>query len=952
MGSVLWPACLVPAFQQPGCWHKGPHFSPIIIVTRSPWQRVGAPRSTAQARATANHESRRGRVHAHTKEKMASIFKSVFGPGTTQETKPTGTETIQKLCSRVTSSTALDDRRDALRAIKGMSRQYRREVGDLCLELIFEAIKNDRSDSETVGYAVESLLNVLSSDEGEQKVDDLEIGQTYSDKIVQSHDNIALLLSLVEEFDFQVRRATTRLLTALLQYKLFEVQEAILSSPMGISKIMDLLSDNREVIRNEALLLLVQLTLSNSQIQKIVAFESAFERLMSIIDEEGLSDGSIIVQDCIIIMRNLLRGNPSNQAFYREASQIQSVVPFFDLKLSSNSKWSEQKISNVSLMLNFVRTLVSPLNSQQNISACQKIMHQCRLLNLLCTFMFAAGVPTEVLVESINTVSEVIRGNFVNQQFFDTVLTPSQPPRSGILTILMCMVNEKQPLPLRLATLYCFQSYLYKNEVGQQKVIETLLPSSTESTISAGQVLCTGIFGSDPLSNWMTAVGLASALNSSLKPQLLRVQLSMQGKGQVTLLQQCSDILVNSPDLKPTSKVGLLLLLITWLHDCPTAVNLYLANSVNVPYLTGMIESHYNSEIDKVIGGLCATLIGICLAYNDGSSSGFTPETLRQIITRRINQDSFIQSLNHISSSDFFIQSSKQPQLLANTVNQICFDYSFTILFRQVSDVILKSLDPNFVSANSSLSVSQTYLSPSRNNASFEEHDSVVQQFKNLLHEQDGQILALKAKNEELEKLLAKERIEFQQKLSAASTTSNNGGDDIEGLKQANISHQRIQESLRQELATKNALLEKMKQDSEALQNKFDTAIQSNDIAQLKEERDQLRSENEALLIERNSLDDQLQKIQQSQNSSVESIEDKSLVDKLQKQLVDLQRNYEETKKKNEMAEKEQEDLLVLLADNDARMKKYRTLLTDNNVELPESEGEDDDDDDDSDEDL
>lgn len=41
----------------------------------------------------------------------------------------------------------------------------------------------------------------------------------------------------------------------------------------------------------QGLLLLQQLTKSNAAIQKIVAFENAFERLLDIITEEGSSDG-------------------------------------------------------------------------------------------------------------------------------------------------------------------------------------------------------------------------------------------------------------------------------------------------------------------------------------------------------------------------------------------------------------------------------------------------------------------------------------------------------------------------------------------------------------------------------------------------------------------------------------------------------------------------------------
>jgi hypothetical protein len=42
-------------------------------------------------------------------------------------------------------------------------------------------------------------------------------------------------------------------------------------------------------------LLLIQLTRNNGSIQKIVAFENAFERLFSIVDEEGNSDGGSLI---------------------------------------------------------------------------------------------------------------------------------------------------------------------------------------------------------------------------------------------------------------------------------------------------------------------------------------------------------------------------------------------------------------------------------------------------------------------------------------------------------------------------------------------------------------------------------------------------------------------------------------------------------------------------------
>ena len=66
-----------------------------------------------------------------------------------------------------------------------------------------------------------------------------------------------------------------------------------------------------------------------------------------------------------------------------------------------------------------------------------------------------------------------------------------------------------------------------------------------------------------------------------------------------------------------------------------------------------------------------------------------------------------------------------------------------------------------------------------------------------------------------------------------------------------------------------------------------------------------------------------------------------------QEQLDALQHEIEELKEKNETIEKEQEDLLVLLADNDVRIKKFKSILTTNNIPIPESEEESDEDDDD-----
>lgn len=126
----------------------------------------------------------------------------------------------------------------------------------------------------------------------------------------------------------------------------------------------------------QGLLLLQQLTKGNAAIQKIVAFENAFERLLDIITEEGNSDGGmygtqtvenkrrakgyhlkdvclvagIVVEDCLILLQNLLKYNNSNQNFFKEGSYIQRMKPWFEVG-DDNSGWSAQKVTNLHLML-------------------------------------------------------------------------------------------------------------------------------------------------------------------------------------------------------------------------------------------------------------------------------------------------------------------------------------------------------------------------------------------------------------------------------------------------------------------------------------------------------------------------------------------------------------------------------------------------------------------------
>ncbi|CAJ0625460.1 14395_t:CDS:2 [Entrophospora sp. SA101] len=233
-----------------------------------------------------------------------------------------------------------------------------------------------------------------------------DISVRFIDEIIKDSSNIMLFLEILQEYDFYVRFNNVQLLRTLLAIRSDNLQDYILGAPMGISRLMDLLDDKREIIRNEGLLLLTSLTENNAEIQKIVAFENAFERLIEIIVEEDGLNGGIIVQDCMQLIINLLRYNVSNQNFFRETSCIQRITSFlnFDNQYHNSSKpteidyliqdWNEQKIINTIVLLELMRMLVVPNN--MNTLTNQKVMIQCGVFKPVIELALSSNAPSAV----------------------------------------------------------------------------------------------------------------------------------------------------------------------------------------------------------------------------------------------------------------------------------------------------------------------------------------------------------------------------------------------------------------------------------------------------------------------------------------------------------------------------------------------------------------------------
>jgi len=88
-------------------------------------------------------------------------------------------------------------------------------------------------------------------------------------------------------------------------------------------------------------------TLSQTELQKLIAFEDAFPRTFKLIQAEGgLAEGGIFIQDCLSLLANLIRHSASNQSLFRESGCVPRLVELIKQVSSSDSDVNPFTLSN------------------------------------------------------------------------------------------------------------------------------------------------------------------------------------------------------------------------------------------------------------------------------------------------------------------------------------------------------------------------------------------------------------------------------------------------------------------------------------------------------------------------------------------------------------------------------------------------------------------------------
>ncbi|KAB5528190.1 p115 like vesicle tethering protein [Coniochaeta sp. 2T2.1] len=652
----------------------------------------------------------------------------MFSSIATAPAKQSVSETISVYSGRLGSAVLLEDRRAAIVGLRSFAKQYPASVASGALRSLIGSLSKDGEDVDTVKLVLETLLMLFNPNEDSPEASE-EIALWLADEFTQRQENITLLLDFLDTNDFYSRLYSLQLLSAILAARTERTEECVFNARLGISRLVAILDDRREAVRNEAITLLTYLTPTSLEIQKLVAFENAFERVFGIIQAEGgLGEGGQVVEDCLILLANLLRLNSSNQALFRETGCVPRLSKLLESAYVTQddgdevAPWAQaQKNRNIYALLAVIRLfLVSgAVGTAQN----QASFFQHGLLFHALQLAFGRGAEMPIRSEALVACADIIRGNPNLQESFAQLQVPSpldvpveqaDSAANGVpkvyvidgLLDLALSVQALQAFDLRRSACECLKAYFYKHPEVRSHFLRRAIEGHKSGADETANVLTTllspptEVASGDPYRYWFAAVLMLHLIYDNPATKALAMEVSegdeASGEEVVTGIQTITAHLLGSLSRGDDSRIilGSLMLLLCWLFEDLDAVNDFLGEGSNVQGLVqGAVQ---NPHGDPLVQGLCAMLLGVVYEFST-KDSPIPRSTLQTILTSGMGRDRYIEKLSKVRSHPFIRDFEVMPQKLDLSAGQklpdVFFDATFVDFFKDNYSRILRAVD-------------------------------------------------------------------------------------------------------------------------------------------------------------------------------------------------------------------------------------------------------------------
>ncbi|KAB8068453.1 p115 like vesicle tethering protein [Aspergillus leporis] len=644
--------------------------------------------------------------------------------------KQTATDTINTLSNRLQSVTLLEDRRAAIQGLRSFAKIYPASVASGALRPLISSLRNDREDVDTLKVVLETLLMLFSPDESSPEASD-EIALWLSDEFTQRQDNITALLDLLDTRDFYSRLYSLQLIFQISSARPERTQECILTAPLGIPRLVSALSDAREPVRNEALLLLVALTPASEELQKLVAFENAFDLVLSLIEKEGaLSHGSEVVEDCLSLLANLLRLNISNQSYFRETGCVKRLATFLaDANHEQESDESAQQWSlahrdkNIWGLLVIIQLFL--VRGGINTPANQMAFWQSGVMEQVLSTAFSQRFSVNVTSKALATCADLIRGNQPLQEKFGDVevfwgTQPTENAANGdvadkglqrinVIEALLKLSLEPATLQLldaRLAACECVKAF-FTNHSGirihvLRRAIDGHLSGQDEipNILTALLVPPESRGNADPYQTWMASVLMFHLLFENAEAKTIAMGVTEgdaeNGEEVITCVQSIVGNLITGMQRGDDERIslGYLMLLCGWLFEEPDAVNDFLGEGSSIQSLLQEIKHRYASNV--LVSGLCTILLGVIYEFSS-KDSPIPRQTLHKLLAEQLGREQYIDKITRFRESPMVRDFEVLPQTVGGQYEgglpEIFFDKTFVDFLKDNFGRMIRAID-------------------------------------------------------------------------------------------------------------------------------------------------------------------------------------------------------------------------------------------------------------------
>ena len=457
-----------------------------------------------------------------------------------------------------------------------------------------------------------------------------------------------------------------------------------MTAPLGTPRLVAVLDDPRDAVRNAGLILLNNLSQTSPELQKLFVFENAFEKVFNLIREDGgLTQGGIVVQDCLSLLANLVRFNASNQTTFRETggvAQFSALLPGTKkpkkARASSGEEddWvSPQSDKNVWGLLAILRMFL--VKGSTSTLPNQTAFHKHGLLQQVLNMAFDPLTARPIQVEALNTCADIIRGNARLQEGFaqlqvcpivepvtNGATTPNGVETAYVIDALLGLALSPAPNDLfnaRFAACECIKAYFFNHVQIRHHFIHRAIDghlSGQDETPNALTTLMSGPQGSqtiDPYRTWFAAALIFHLIFDDLEAKNILMQVvegdAESGEEVVTCIQTLTGHLIASLQLGEDERISIayFMLLAGWLYEDAAAVNDFLGEASS---LESLVQNASKAGSDRIITrGLSAALLGLVYEFST-KDSPVPRRDLEPILTSRLGREKYLDAISQLRS--------------------------------------------------------------------------------------------------------------------------------------------------------------------------------------------------------------------------------------------------------------------------------------------------------------